>query len=136
MRELRADCAALDPDSDALHWLAFRLFNCHLARTGRRTYRCAADATPGADGAKCTAKLSPADNGVYTQFVLSVSNMCVFIANADFDRRAAHVMSELARASGAAAAKVRAPRTSRVAISVCHVRSTTPQPLFVRAQNA
>ena len=103
VRGLRRDCSALDSDESLS--LAFQLTNCLFAKTGRRTYACAAAAER--DVQECTRAMTPEDYAVFTQFVLNINAMCLFIANADFNRRAEATLNSLFKAGDVAAGKVR-----------------------------
>jgi hypothetical protein len=101
VRELKQDCSNMS--TDASLWLAFHLTNCFLGKNGRSTYPCASRVTA---ISQCTSGMDRDDFLVFSQFVQNINGMCLFIANADFNRRAEIMLNALFQAGSTATAKV------------------------------
>jgi hypothetical protein len=108
VRELKQDCSDMTTDSSL--WLSFHLTNCFLGKNGRSTYPCAGHVTA---IAKCTSAMSGDDFLIFSQFVQNINGMCLFIANADFNRRAEHMLNTLFQTGSTATAKVLTRCSSR-----------------------
>ena len=108
LRRISAQCQQLS-DKQSL-WLAWHFMNCFRSKTGKAEQPCSARWESVHD---CAGRLKDQDYQLFHSFWSNVMNMCLFVANADFEKRVDATLNTLVHAGAEAAAEVCASPSMR-----------------------